>query len=64
MQPLAPNLNHRERLALASLSEGVPMDEIVERMGVSEQDLQGMLESTCRKLAARHRLSGTLNRIR
>jgi DNA-binding NarL/FixJ family response regulator len=64
MQPLAPNLSHRERLALASLSEGVPMDEIVERMGVSEQDLQGMLESTCRKLAARHRLSRTLNQIR
>ncbi|MFQ5873734.1 MAG: hypothetical protein ACE5JL_08020 [Dehalococcoidia bacterium] len=64
LQPLAPLLIDRERLALGNVSEGVPLEIIVERMGVPEQSLHKVLESACRKLVARHRLSGTLDRVR
>lgn len=64
MQPLMPLLIDRERLALGNISEGVPLEAIVERMGVPEQTVYEVLESACRKLVARHRLSENLGRIR
>ena len=64
LHPLAPVLGHRERLALGSISEGVPLEVLVERMGVPEQAVHEVLESACRKLVARHRLLGILDRVR
>ncbi|MFQ5880325.1 MAG: hypothetical protein ACE5IZ_09160 [Dehalococcoidia bacterium] len=64
MAPLAPTLGHRERLALANLSEGVPLETIGERMGLEHQGVHDVLESACRKLVARHRLEGVLERLR
>ena len=64
LHPLAPVLGHRERLALGSISEGIPLEVLVERMGVPEQAVHEVLESACRKLVARHRLSGILERVR
>lgn len=62
--PLAPALGHRERLALASVSEGLPLESIRERLGVPEHSLHQALLSACRKLVARHRLCTTLDRVR
>ena len=64
LQPLGPELGHRERMALSNVSEGVTLEEIVERMGMPEEDLQELLRSTCRKLVARHRLLLTLAQVR
>ncbi len=64
LRPLAPVLGHRERLALAEVSEGVSLDMIVERMGVPKQALNEVLESACRKLVARYRLLEILDRVR
>ncbi|MEE9198658.1 MAG: hypothetical protein V3U26_02550 [Dehalococcoidia bacterium] len=64
LQPLAPVLIDRERLALGNISEGVPMDVIVEQMGVPEQTLREVVESAFRKLVARNRLFETLERVR
>ena len=62
--PLAPVLGQRERLALASVSEGVPLETIGERMGMPQQGLHDVLESACRKLVARQRLIRILDRVR
>ncbi len=64
LRPLAPVLGNRERLALSNLSEGLPLEAIVERMDVPVEVMQGILESACRKLAARQSLLGMLDRQR
>ncbi len=64
LNPLAPVLGHRERMALGSISEEVPVDVMAQRMGVSEQSVHGVLESACHKLVARQQLSGALEQLR
>ena len=61
---LSPQLGHRERLALAGVSEGVSAETIGERMGVTEGGVYEVLESACRKLVVRRRLEGVLERVR
>lgn len=63
ISPLAPVLSQRERLALSNLSEGFSVDAIVERMGISEETLNDLLESVSRKLLASRRLSGTVKQL-
>ncbi len=57
-------LSQREKLALANVSEGVPLESIEERMGVSERGVHDVLESACRKLVVRERLEGVMKRAR
>lgn len=64
LNPLAPVLGHRERLILGNVSEQVPVDVMAQQMGVSEQAVHWVLDSTCHKLVARQRLSGTLEQLR
>ena len=64
LEMLSPELGRRERLALAAVSEGVEIETIQERMGVSEQAVHEVLESACRKLVARHRPEGIVHRVR
>ncbi len=64
LEALMPVLSQRERLALANVSEGVPLETIEERMGVSERGLHEVLESACRKLVVRARLEGVVKRAR
>lgn len=64
LEPLAPVLGDRERSALAHLSERVPLEMIIDRMGISEQNLYELLDSACRKLVARHRLSALVDQLR
>lgn len=63
LRPLTPVLVHRERLALSHISEGVPPDQIAQRIGMSEPEVYGVLESARRKLVARHRLLRTLAQL-
>lgn len=64
LNPMAPVLSHRERLVLENVAEGVSLDMAAERMGTQEQALHETLESACRKLVERHRLSGVLEQLR
>ncbi|MBI4338337.1 MAG: response regulator transcription factor [Chloroflexi bacterium] len=64
IEALEPTLGHQERLMLANLSEEVPFNLVAERIGVSEETLQDALDSVCRKMVAKHRLSETLQRLR
>ncbi len=57
-------LSQRERAALANVSEGVPLESIEERMGLSERGVHEVLESGCRKLVVRERLEGVVKRAR
>ena len=61
---LAPVLAHRERLALSSVAEGVPLTQAGRQLDIPQQVLNEVLESACRKLVARHRLSAVLQRVR
>lgn len=62
--PLAPVLAHRERLALSSVAEGVPLTQAGRQLDIPQQVLNDILESACRKLVARHRLSAVLQKVR
>ena len=64
LEALMPVLSQRERVALANVSEGVPLESIEERMGVSERGIHEVLESACRKLVVRERLEGVVKRAR
>ncbi len=61
---LAPVLAHRERLALGSVADGVPLTQAGRQLDIPEQALNDVLESACRKLVARHRLSAILQKVR
>ena len=64
LEALTPVLSQRERVALANVSEGVPLESIEERMGLSERGVHEVLESACRKLVVRERLEGVVKRAR
>lgn len=61
---LAPVLAHRERLALSSVAEGVPLAQAGRQLDIPQQAMNDVLESACRKLVARHRLSAVLQKVR
>ncbi len=64
LETLTPVMSQRERVALANVSEGVPLESIEERMGLSERGVHEVLESACRKLVVRERLEGVVKRAR
>jgi len=64
LEALTPVLSQRERVALANVSEGVPLESIEERMGITERGVHEVLESACRKLVVRERLEGVVKRAR
>lgn len=63
VETLDPVLGQRERSVLANLAEEVPVSQIVERLGLSEEALHDALKLVCSKVGARLRLSRVLRQL-